>query len=274
MTIEMDDTDKLKVLVDDAIREGLSFEPPDINRGVHRFEPVTDKVIRYGLGAVKGTGQQAIEAIVAAREGRGEGPQGSTRGPFASLFDFCARVDRTRINKRTVEALVKAGAFDVIDRNRAALAASIDIAFEYAQARLANANQGGLFDMMGDGAVGASDEEPPLASVLHWDVRERLTQEKTAIGFHLSGHLFDAVESEVRRFAPTPLAQLADSRESIVVAGIVADLRAINGQRGKLTLFKLDDKSAAIDVSADEGVAAAAAEALRDDEAVVISGRV
>jgi len=148
MTIEMDDTDKLKVLVDDAIREGLSFEPPDINRGVHRFEPVTDKVIRYGLGAVKGTGQQAIEAIVAAREGRGEGPQGSTRGPFASLFDFCARVDRTRINKRTVEALVKAGAFDVIDRNRAALAASIDIAFEYAQARLANANQGGLFDMM------------------------------------------------------------------------------------------------------------------------------
>ena len=274
MTIEMDDTDKLKVLVDDAIREGLSFEPPDINRGVHRFEPVTDKVIRYGLGAVKGTGQQAIEAIVAAREGRGEGPQGSTRGPFASLFDFCARVDRTRINKRTVEALVKAGAFDVIDRNRAALAASIDIAFEYAQARLANANQGGLFDMMGDGAVGASDEEPPLASVLPWDVRERLTQEKTAIGFHLSGHLFDAVESEVRRFAPTPLAQLADSRESIVVAGIVADLRAINGQRGKLTLFKLDDKSAAIDVSADEGVAAAAAEALRDDEAVVISGRV
>ncbi|MGB7421110.1 MAG: DNA polymerase III subunit alpha [Comamonas sp.] len=274
MTVEMDDTDKLKVLVDDAIREGLSFEPPDINRGVHRFEPVTDQVIRYGLGAVKGTGQQAIEAIVAAREGRGEGPQGSTRGPFASLFDFCARVDRTRINKRTVEALVKAGAFDVIDRNRAALAASIDIAFEYAQARLANANQSGLFDMMGDGAVGASDEEPPLVSVLPWDVRERLTQEKAAIGFHLSGHLFDAVESEVRRFAPTPLAQLADSRESVLVAGIVADLRAINGQRGKLTLFKLDDKSAAIDVSADEGVAAAAAEALRDDEALVISGRV
>ncbi|OJU90117.1 MAG: DNA polymerase III subunit alpha [Burkholderiales bacterium 66-5] len=273
MTIEMDDTDKLKVLVDDAIREGLSFEPPDINRGVYRFEPVTDKVIRYGLGAVKGTGQQAIEAIVAAREGRGTGPQGATRGPFASLFDFCVRVDRTRINKRTVEALIKAGSFDGLSLDRAALAASIDIAFDYAQAQLANANQGGLFDMMGDGAVGASNEEPPLAVVLPWGVRERLTQEKTAIGFHLSGHLFDAVEGEVRRFAAAPIARLADTRETVVVAGIVADLRTINGQRGKLTLFKLDDKSGVIEVSADEGVAASCAEVLHDDEAVIISGR-
>ncbi len=273
MTIEMDDTDKLKVLFEDAIREGLSFEPPDINRGVYRFEPVTDKVIRYGLGAVKGTGQQAIEAIVAAREGRGAGPQGGTRGPFASLFDFCVRVDRTRINKRTVEALIKAGAFDGLSLDRAALTASIDIAFDYAQAQLANANQGGLFDMMGDGAVGASNEEPPLASVLPWDVRERLAQEKTAIGFHLSGHLFDAVEGEVRRFAATPIARLADTRETVVVAGIVADLRVINGQRGRLTLFKLDDKSAVIEVSADEGVVASCAEVLRDDEAIIINGR-
>jgi DNA polymerase-3 subunit alpha len=75
MTVEMDDTDKLKVLYEDAVREG-SFEPPDVNRGTYRFEPVTDKLIRYGLGAVKGTGQQAIEAIVAAREGRGTGPAG------------------------------------------------------------------------------------------------------------------------------------------------------------------------------------------------------
>ncbi|MGJ2639815.1 DNA polymerase III subunit alpha, partial [Salmonella enterica subsp. enterica serovar Paratyphi A] len=124
MTVEMDDTDKLKVLFEDAQKMGLSFEPPDVNRGFYRFEPVTDKIIRYGLGAVKGTGQQAIEAIVAAREGRGEGPQGSTTGPFKSLFDFCVRVDKARMNKRTVEALIKAGAFDSIHLNRAALVAS------------------------------------------------------------------------------------------------------------------------------------------------------
>jgi DNA polymerase-3 subunit alpha len=108
MTVEMDDTDKLKILLEDAIKMGLSFEPPDVNRGVSRFEPVSDQVIRYGLSAVKGSGEQAIEAIVAAREGKGVGPLGDVKGPFASLFDFCARVDRSRINKRTVEALIKA----------------------------------------------------------------------------------------------------------------------------------------------------------------------
>ena len=73
---------------------GMAFEAPDVNRGFYRFEPITDKSIRYGLGAIKGTGQQAIEAIIAER------------GPFRSLFDFCRRVDRTRLNKRTVEALI------------------------------------------------------------------------------------------------------------------------------------------------------------------------
>ena len=135
MTMEMDDTDKLKVLYEDALKFGMTFDPPDVNRGTHRFEPVSDKVIRYGLGAIKGTGQQAIDAIVKARE---EG------GPFTSLYDFCVRVDRSRLNKRTVEALVKAGAFDSLQRNRASLAASIDRAFDFSTATSANANQGGL----------------------------------------------------------------------------------------------------------------------------------
>ena len=273
MTVEMDDTDKLKVLYEDALKEGLTFEPPDINRGMYRFEPVTDKVIRYGLGAVKGTGQQAIEAIIAAREGRGEGPRGHETGPFANLFDFCVRVDRTRINKRTVEALIKAGAFDGLQRDRAALAASLDMAFDWAAAQLANANQGGLFDMMGDDAQGSSTQEPPLAQVAPWGVRERLVQEKTAIGFYLSGHLFDEVRDEVRRIVRTPLAELKDSREPQLLAGIVSESRSINGQRGRLLLLKIDDGTQAIEASADEAVAQACAGALKDDQPVVVSGR-
>jgi DNA polymerase-3 subunit alpha len=204
MTIEMDDTDKLKVLFEDALKFGMSFDPPDVNRGTHRFEPVSDKVIRYGLGAIKGTGQQAIDAIVKARE---EG------GPFTSLFDFCVRVDRSRLNKRTVEALVKAGAFDSLQRNRASLAASIDRAFDFSTATAANANQGGLFDMMGDDAHGSSTQEPELVDMLPWGVKEQLTNEKTAVGFYLSGHLFDAVEREVRLFAKRKIDDLIDSRE-------------------------------------------------------------
>jgi DNA polymerase-3 subunit alpha len=235
-----------------------------VNRGTHRFEPVSDKVIRYGLGAIKGTGQQAIDAIVKARE---EG------GPFTSLFDFCVRVDRSRINKRTVEALVKAGAFDSLQRNRASMASSIDRAFEFSTATAANANQGGLFDMMGDDAHGSSTQEPDLVDVLPWGVKEQLTHEKTAVGFYLSGHLFDAVEREVRLFAKRKIDDLIDSREPQLLAGIVSDLRIINGQRGKLAIFKLDDKSAVMEATADEAMINANRHLLKDDELVIVMAK-
>ncbi|WBY01566.1 DNA polymerase III subunit alpha [Ramlibacter tataouinensis] len=263
MTVEMDNTDKLKVLFEDAVKNfGLTFEPPDVNRGRYRFEPISDKVIRYGLGAVKGTGQLAIEAIVRARE---EG------GPFTSLYDFCVRVDRTRINKRTVEALIKAGAFDSLQLNRAALVASIDRAFDFAAAAEANANQGGLFDM--GGGHGASTQEPDLVEAMPWGVRERLSLEKTAIGFYFSGHLFDEVALEVRRFVRTPIGDLIDSREPQLLAGVISDLRVINGQRGKLALFKLDDKSGTLEATADEAVINACRGLLKDDELVIVQAR-
>jgi DNA polymerase-3 subunit alpha len=264
MTIEMDDTDKLKVLFEDALKFGISFDPPDVNRGTHRFEPVSDKVIRYGLGAIKGTGQQAIDAIVKARE---EG------GPFTSLYDFCVRVDRSRLNKRTVEALVKSGAFDSLQRNRASLAASIDRAFDFSTATVANANQGGLFDMMGEDAHGSSTQEPELVDMLPWGVKEQLTNEKTAVGFYLSGHLFDAVEREVRLFAKRKIDDLIDSREPQLLAGIVSDLRIINGQRGKLAIFKLDDKSAVMEATADEAMINANRHLLKDDELVIVMAK-
>ena len=265
MTVEMDDTDKLKVLFEDAIKMGMTFEPPDVNRGHYRFEPISDKVIRYGLGAVKGTGQQAIEAIVKARE---EG------GPFTSLYDFCVRVDRTRLNKRTIEALIKAGAFDALQLNRASLIASIDRAFDFAAATAANANQGGLFDMMGDDSHGSSTQEPELVEALPWGVKERLTNEKTAVGFYLSGHLFDEVTLEVRRFVKRALDDLIDTREPQLLAGIISDFRVINGQRGKLGLFKLDDKSAVIDARVDEALMNAHKHLFKDDELIIVMGKV
>ncbi|MBK8357518.1 MAG: DNA polymerase III subunit alpha [Comamonadaceae bacterium] len=264
MTVEMDDTDKLKVLFEDALKFGLRFDPPDVNRGSYRFEPVSDTVIRYGLGAIKGTGEQAIEAITRARD---EG------GPFRSLFDFCVRVDRTRLNKRTVEALIKAGAFDSLQLNRAALAASIDRAFDFANAAAANVHQGGLFDLGGDDDHGSSTQEPELVEATPWGVKERLTLEKTAIGFYLSGHLFDEVAREVRQFVRRPLEELKDSREPQLLAGIVTDFRIINGQRGKLALFKIDDKSGVIDARADEALINANRQLFRDDELVIVMGK-
>ncbi|MFO1192430.1 MAG: DNA polymerase III subunit alpha [Rhodoferax sp.] len=264
MTVEMDDTDKLRVLFEDAGKLGVAFEPPDINRGVYRFEPVSDKLIRYGLGAIKGTGQQAIEAIVAARR---------DGGPFTSLFDFCVRVDRTRLNKRCLEALIKGGAFDNLHRNRAALVASIDRAFEFANTTQANANQTGLFDLGGEDDHGSSTRTPDLVDAVPWGIKEQLTLEKTAIGFYLSGHLFDEVATEVRRFAKRRIDDLIDTREPQLLAGIVNDFRVINGQRGKLALFKLDDKSGVIEARADEALINAHRNLLKDDALIIVMGK-
>jgi len=266
MTVEMDNTDKLKVLHADALSFGISFEPPDVNRGGYRFEPVSNTCVCYGLGAIKGTGEQAIETIVAARQ---EG------GPFTSLFDFCLRVDKGRVNKRTVEALIKAGGFDAIHLDRAALLASVEVAFEFAAAAAANANQGGLFDMFDDGdAHGSSQAEPPLAECAPWGVRERLGHEKTAIGFYFSGHLIDEVETEIRRIVRTRIDEVSDSRDPQMLVGIVNELRVINGQRGKLALFKLDDKNGVIEASADEALMNQHKDLLKDDELVIVQGLV
>ena len=270
MTIEMGDTDKLKILFEDAQRPilgkpGITFEPPDVNRGVYRFEPVSATVIRYGLGAIKGTGQQAVEAIVAARE---------SGGLFTSLFDFCVRVERSKINKRTVEALIKAGAFDTLQQNRAAMLDSVDLAFDFANAAEANANQGGLFDMMGgdEDSHGSSTQEPELNDTTPWGVKERLTFEKTAMGFYFSGHLFDEVSREIRQFVKRKINDLIDSREPQLLAGIVSDFRVINGQRGKIGLFKLDDTSGQIETTVDDVMMQANRNLFKEDELIIVMG--
>jgi DNA polymerase-3 subunit alpha len=277
MTIEADNTDKLKVLINDARLFNISFSPPDINNGTLRFEPESDTRVRYGLGAVKGSGAGATEAIVAAREGRGS-REGGGGGPFRSLFDFCARVDRKAVNKRAVEALVKAGAFDTLHTDRAATLASVGLAFDWADTQEANALQGGLFDM-GDGH-GSSTQEPALFHVPAWDVRERLMQEKSALGFFLSGHLFDAWRDEVRRIARTPISDLAQAAaerrgpgEPQVMAGIVTDPRVVNGQRGKVLIFRLDDGSDAVEAVVNDEVLEPVRALMVEDQLVIVHGK-
>jgi DNA polymerase-3 subunit alpha len=267
MTVELDNSDKLRALLVDAKTFGVTIAPPDINAGTYRFEPVSARAVRYGLGAVKGTGQGAIEAIVAARE---------SGGPFTSLFDFCARVDRGRINRRVVEALIKSGAFDAFGGERSILLASVGLALDWADTQAAHADQGGLFDFGADAGDthGASTHEPALVAAAPWSIKERLTLEKGALGFYLSGHLFDQSAAEVRRFAKLKLADVIDSREPLLLAGIVSDLRVVNGQRGRVAIFKLDDGSESMEAVAHEELLNANRELLKDDELVIVQGKV
>ncbi len=269
MTVEMDDTDKLRVLMVDAKSFGVEVQAPDVNLGTQRFEPVSDSVVRYGLGAIKGTGQGAIEAIVKARSEAGA-------GPFKSLFDFTARVDRQRINKRVIEALIKAGAFDALHPERARALASVSLAMDWADSQAAHADQGGLFDASPDeeASHGASTHEPELLAAEPWSIRERLMLEKAALGFYLSGHLFDQSADEVCRIARRRIAELIDSREPQVLAGIVSDLRIVNGQRGRVAIFKLDDKTEAIETVVNEDLLNANRDLLKDDELIIVQGKV
>jgi DNA polymerase-3 subunit alpha len=181
-------------------------------------------------------------------------------------------VDRTRVNKRVVEALIKAGAFDAIESNRASLLASVSLGFEFADSQAANADQGGLFDF-GD-AHGSSTKEPDLVVAEPWSIKTRLSHEKPAVGFFLSGHLFDEYAPEVRQFAKRKIADLIDSRDPQLLAGIVSDLRVVNGQRGRVAIFKLDDKSETIEAVANEELLDANRELIKDDELLIVSGKV
>jgi len=239
LTAVMDDTDKVRELVEDSQASGLTILGPDINRGGYRFEPVDARTIRYGLGAVKGTGRSAIEHMVAVRAGG---------GPFTGLFDFCARMDKQFVNRRVAEALVRAGAFDAVEADRARLAASVGRALESAEHAAAHVGQASLFG--GADAAAPADEHAPCKP---WSERERLANEKLALGFYFSGHLFDQYEVEARRLAPTRLADLRGGpgtrSEAVRVAGIIVSARTQNSRRGRMCVVVLDDHTAQLELT-------------------------
>ncbi|MGB3289231.1 MAG: DNA polymerase III subunit alpha [Burkholderiaceae bacterium] len=269
LSSDMDDTDKVQIFWKDALANGVEVLPPDVNASAYRFEPVNDaysakgqppRTMRYGLGAVKGTGQGAVEEIIRARD---EG------GPFASLYDFCRRVDRHTVNRRCIEALIRAGAFDTIAENRAALLATVGNAIEAAEQVERSANQVSLF------ADDANDiVEGELAKVAHWDLQTRLTQEKSALGFYFSGHLFDAWRDEVRRFAPKPLARLEPSRGLQWFAGVLSSVRPKMTRRGKMLYAVLDDGSAQVEVAIFNELYEQHRNRLKEDRLVIIHGKV
>ena len=267
MSLAMDDTDKIKILVEDAIDVcGLKILPPDINLSDYRFIPVGEPgkkatQIRYGLGAVKGSGQNAIEAIIAARE---------AGGPFTDLFDFVKRVDKRQINRRTIEALIRAGAMDCFKVDRGIMLASVNFAMECAEQAHASANQVSLFG--GD----ASDMETPpeYVKVPPWTDKQRLTEEKTALGFYLSGHLFNAYAEEVRKFVKTKLSSLEPSRDARVMAGIITAVRVQMTQRGKMVVVTLDDNTATVDVTVFNELYEPNKHLFKEDEFLAVLGKV
>ncbi len=269
MSSDMDDTDKVQIFCRDAQDNGVEVLPPDVNHSGYRFEPVADehsrqgkppRTMRYGLGAVKGTGQGAVEDILRARK---EG------GPFKSLFDFCRRVSKHSVNRRTIEALIKAGAFDGIEPNRAAMLASVQLAMDGAEQAARAASQVSLF-----GGDDHDDLSAELVKADAWDMRERLSQEKTALGYFFSGHMFDAYRDEVRKFVRTPLAKLQPSRDLQWMSGVLASVRTQMTRRGKMLFAVLDDGSAQFEISIFSELFEQHRNKLREDQLLVVHGKI
>ncbi len=232
----MDDTDKVRSLHKDSVANGLTVLPPDVNTSDYRFTPVDAKTMRYGLGGIRGTGRSAIEAIVASR---------TAEGPFKSLFDFCRRVDKRVVNRRAMEAMVRAGAFDAIEANRASLLASVGLAMEAAEQDERQASQESLF---GDPSESRSANFR-LVETRTWDMKQRLVEEKAALGFTLSGHLFNAYAHDLQGFIATPLAKLSPVQGTVWVAGVIASVRVMMTRRGKMVVLLLDDGTAQVEVT-------------------------
>jgi DNA polymerase-3 subunit alpha len=260
----MDDTDRVRQFCEDARMNGLTLLLPDINVSGYRFVPVDANAIRYGLGGVKGTGESAIGEIVRARE---------AGGPFRDFFDFCHRIDRHIVNRRVIEALVRAGAFDCVcddgEAGRSSLLASVGIALEAAEQAARDAQQVSLF-----GAEEIAASKPQLIAAAAWTERERLLQEKTCLGFFVSGHLFNSYRDEVAAFARGNLAKLHSGRELQTIAGIVVATRIQNTRRGKMAIVLLDDGTAQIEISVFNEQYEAHRDILRDDELLVVQGKV
>ncbi len=265
MSSDLDNTDTVKIFYEDTVANGIAVLPPDVNASDYRFVPVDRKTIRYGLGAVKGVGEPAVRAILAARE---------KGGAFGDLFDFCARVDRRMVNRRAIESLIRAGAMDTLaghqGLDRSQLMATVALAMEAAEQAAANAMQGGLFDLMPE-AAGAA---PAFAKIRPWAERERLKEEKLAIGFFLSGHPFNAFKGEVRRFVRRTLAQLEASRDITLLAGVVMETRTKMGGRGKMAFVLLDDGTQPREVMVYSEVLDANRGKIVIDEVLVVEGKV
>ncbi|MFY9346147.1 MAG: DNA polymerase III subunit alpha, partial [Orrella sp.] len=269
LSSDMDDTDKVQTFWRDCHANGVVVLPPEVNTSGYRFEPVREvnqppdeppRTIRYGLGAIKGAGQAAIEEIVQARQ---------SGGPFSSLFEFCQRINRQLVNRRCLESLIRAGAFDAIEPNRAALLASLPMAVEGAEQAARSASQVSLF---GD------DGSDVLAGVLEnaepWDLRRKLAEEKVALGYFFSGHMFDAWRDEVRRMVPRSLSEVTPSRDVQWLAGSIAALRPQMTRRGKMLIATIDDGTAQLDVMIFNEMYEANRARFKEDALLVLCGKV
>jgi len=248
LSSDMDNTDKVVLLVEECRAMNLELLQPNINRSQYRFSNDSEGRIIYGFGAIKGVGQSAIEAVLQERE---------SNGPFKGLFDLCQRVDLRRVNKRVLEALAKGGAFDTFGSNRAAYLLNLEKALKSAEQfqKMRRAGQNDLFGLVSD--VSSSEGSGSQKEIEPWSEEEQLSAEKQVLGFYLTGHPYDQYREELANITHGSIAELqgkikqAYGKTAARVAGLVTSLRTRQTRKGKMMAFAvLDDCSGRLELAA------------------------
>ncbi len=277
MSADMDNTEKVVGLIDECNVMGLTVQPPDINRSAVRFSVVDEKTVLYGLGAIKGVGESALANVLEARD---------ASGAFETLDDLCRRASPGTVNKRVLEALVKAGAVDSLGPNRASLWKHLASALRGADQFHKN-QAAGQNDLFGLGEPVESDEPELMETLPDWSDRERLRAEKETLGLYLSGHPINEYLPELSHFTHGRLkavcakAGSADSGPSfrqrgvpVVAAGLVMAVRQRDGNHGRMQFITLDDGTGRVEITLRGEQIDASGHLVVKDEVLIVDGDV
>ncbi len=254
LSADMDRTDKIVTLIDECANVGLAVQPPDVNNSRYAFAVADERTIRYGLGAIKGVGRSAVDAILEERD---------ARGPYHGLIDLCRRVDLSRVNRRVFEALIRSGCFDALTRNRATLLANLDEAMQAGEQN-ARSHAAGQADIFAVAAAGPAPETATLRPVPEWNASQRLAGERETLGLYLTGHPIAPYEADLRYLGSGRIAEFAGERpagpidaarghadaRTVTLAGLILEVR----RRGPRVSFMLDDRSGRMEVTMFEDV--------------------
>ena len=263
LSSDMDNTDKVVHMINECLSMGLEILPPDINRCEIKFTPHGKKQILYGLGAIKGVGEAALEGVMKER---------SENGPFKDLFDFVKRVDK-KVNRRVIEALIKSGAMDSLHDNRQAMLASLSHAFQLAE-QYHQTQAAGQVDLFG--GLAEDDDEHRLMDVPEMPQKQRLQGEKETLGLYLSGHPIDIYAAELKRLVGKSLRDLRPERfKQQTAAGLIVGVRRKRTRSGEQMAFaQLDDKTARLEVVMGPKLYAEVRDLVVEDAIVMIEGEV
>ncbi|MEJ2465556.1 MAG: DNA polymerase III subunit alpha [Candidatus Thiodiazotropha sp.] len=272
---DMDNTDKVVPLIEECRRMKLKVEPPQVNLSEYKFTATDDNTVVYGLGAIKGVGESAIESIIQEREAEGK---------YKDIFEFCRRIDLRKANRRVMESLVRAGALDGLGKNRATLMLQLPLALKLAEQHheMEARGQNDLFGMGDPQPTESSHAQVIPDDVEEWEEEQRLQGEKETLGLYLTGHPIDRYADELSQVVSSRIGDLSLDNSGppgqrrkgvpVVVAGLVVSATHRQTQRGRMGTVVLDDRSGRIECTLFSDAYETHRELVSADKILVVSG--